>query len=770
MDRRIMRPGVRIAMVALVGLFTLSGLAQAQDRGGQWIGTWSTGPLAADPPAPSAQAAPAGPFATARLQNQTLRQIVHTSIGGSEARVAISNLFGTEALEIGAAHLALRADGSRIGRGSHLTFGGHPAVTVEAGSSVLSDPIAIDVPALGDLAVDLYLPGDTWGSTSPATVHSTGLTTNYLSSSGNHSGVSDLPVDSTVQQWYFVSRVDVWNATAPGAIVTLGDSITDGTGSTVDTNRRWPDFLARRLVAEYGDRAPGVLNVGIAGNRVLSHNAGLGILQRAGIPAPQNDGPPNPNALFGPSGLSRLDRDVLLQPGVTHVIVLETTNDIGMAFDADMPTVEDLIAAHRTLIQRAHARGLEIYAGTLTPFEGAFYWTAVGEAKRQALNDWIRTSGAYDAVFDFDAAVRDPDAPTKMRADYHPGDWLHPNDAGYKAMADTIDLALFGVTTHRRSAAATTGPRTPWGAPNLVGIWDFRTITPLERPEALADKTVLTPEEAAAFQQASRESRNADRRDGGAQADVERAYNDFWWDWGDELTEDRRTSLIVDPADGRIPARVDGIDEADNARRTARRRPVKERVIIGGPAHGPEDLGLSERCMLGFNAGPPMQPSAYNNNIQLFQTPDYVVILNEMVHDARIVPLVERPHLAAGIRQWMGDSRGYWEGDTFVVESTNFTDKTGSFYTILQSYGTGTTLRLIERFTLIDADRLLYAFTIDDPATFTEPFTAEIPMKRTDAPLFEYACHEGNYGMTNLLAGARVQERAEAATTGTGSR
>lgn len=457
MNLRFMRPCARLTAVALVGLFAVSGLAQAQDGAGRWIGTWSTGPLAADPPPPSSQAAPASPLGTPRLRNQTLRQIVHTSIGGSEARVTISNLFGTEALEIGAAHLALRADGSRIGQGSHLTFGGHLAVTVEAGSTVLSDPVALDVPALGDLAIDLYLPGDTWGSDSAATIHSTGLTTNYLSSNGNHSGVSDLPVESTVQQWYFVSRVDVWNATAPGAIVTLGDSITDGTGSSPDTNSRWPDFLARRLVAAYGDRAPAVLNVGIAGNRVLSHNAGLGILQRAGIPAPESDAPPNPNALFGPSGLSRLDRDVLLQPGVTHVIVLETTNDIGMAFDAKTPTVADLIAAHRTLIQRAHARGLEIYAGTLTPFEGAFYWTKAGEAKRQGLNDWIRTSGAYDAVFDFEAAVRDPDAPTKMRADYHVGDWLHPSDAGYKAMAEAIDLTLFGETT-QRSAASTIRP------------------------------------------------------------------------------------------------------------------------------------------------------------------------------------------------------------------------------------------------------------------------------------------------------------------------
>ena len=445
---------------------------------------------------------------------------------------------------------------------------------------------------------------------------------------------------------------------APGAIVAMGDSITDGTGSTVDANRRWPDFLARRLAAEFGDAAPGVLNVGIAGNRVLSHNAGLGILRRAGRPAPPDTGPPNPNALFGPSGLSRFDRDVLLQPGATHVIVLETTNDIGMAFDDPWPSVDDLIAGHRTLIQRAHAQGLTIYGGTLPPFEGAFYWTEAGEAKRQALNAWIRTSGAYDGVIDFDAAVRDPGRPTRFRGDLHAGDWLHPSDAGYEAMANAVDLSLFDPAAAADAAAGAAGPRTPWGVPDLGGVWDFRTLTPLERPAALGDQAVLTPEDAAEFRNTALESRNADRRDGGARRDVERAYNDFWWDYGDALTADLRTSLIVDPPDGRIPPRVDGVDEADQARRAARRRPVRERVVIGSPAHGPEDLGLSERCMLGFNAGPPMLPSAYNNNVHILQTPDHVIIFNEMVHDARIVPLGGVPHLPGAVRQWLGDPRG----------------------------------------------------------------------------------------------------------------
>ena len=301
--------------------------------------------------------------------------------------------------------------------------------------------------------------------------------------------------------------------------------------------------------------------------------------------------------------------------------------------------------------------------------------------------------------------------------------------------------------------------RTAWGAPDLGGVWDFRTITPLERPAALKDKVVLTAEEAAQFTRQSVEGRNADRRDGGAQRDVERAYNDFWWDWGDSLTADRRTSLIVDPPDGRIPDRTVAAQEHARAARQDGIRPVRARVLIGSPAHGPEDLGLSERCMLGFNSGPPMLPSAYNNNVQIFQTPDHVVILSEMIHEARVVPLDGRPRLPDGMRQWMGDARGRWEGDTLVVESDNYTDKTGSFYTIVASYGSGESLHLVERFTRVDADTLRYEFTVDDPTTFTAAFTAAIPMQRTDAPLFEYACHEGNYGMTNLLTGARVQER-----------
>ena len=297
------------------------------------------------------------------------------------------------------------------------------------------------------------------------------------------------------------------------------------------------------------------------------------------------------------------------------------------------------------------------------------------------------------------------------------------------------------------------GPVTTWGDPDLTGVWDFRTLTPIERPDGLGDKAVLTAEEAAAFEQQALQQWDADRRDGsdlefGIGSDIERAYNDFWWDYGSSINEDRRTSLIVDPPDGKIPWTPEG-----------RARPgTFDGAFSGIPAAGPEDRALSERCILGFNSGPPVESSAYNNNLQMFQTPDIVVIFNEMIHDARIVPLDGRPHLDDGIRQWMGVSRGHWEGGTLVVETTNFLRET-------HFQGSSANLHLIERFTRINEDRLLYEYTISDPTTFTRPWTVQMSMKRSDANLYEYACHEGNYGMFNLLAGARAEEK-EAAEAG----
>jgi lysophospholipase L1-like esterase len=432
--------------VALLAAISFPILVEGQSAERRWVGAWGTAPISLPPAPPSSGTQPPNALfpAPPQVGNRTVRQVVRASVGGSQVRVALTNRFGTKPLRIGAGYVATRSAGPAIVErsGGALMFRGKPSVTIEPSSVVLSDPVALDVKALGDLAIDLYLPDEGWEATSPTTYHMSALATSYLSPKGNHVGTAKLAAEATFQQWLFLSHVDVSSATAPGTVVTFGDSITDGTGSTPDTNSRWPDFLARRLSERYGAAAPGVINAGIAGNRVLSHNAGAALLKRAGIAGAtaQMD---DPNALFGPSGLSRFDQDVLLQPGVTHVIVLETINDIGMSPDPVSPTVEDLISGHRTLIQRAHARGLKIYGATLTPFKGAFYWSESGEARRHKLNEWIRTSGEYDGVIDFDAAVRDPKDPVKFRENFQPGDWLHANDAGYKAMADAVDLALF---------------------------------------------------------------------------------------------------------------------------------------------------------------------------------------------------------------------------------------------------------------------------------------------------------------------------------------
>src|SRR5262245_11248704 len=295
-------------------------------------------------------------------------------------------------------------------------------------------------------------------------------------------------------------------------------------------------------------------------------------------------------------------------------------------------------------------------------------------------------------------------------------------------------------------------PRTPDGKPDLQGVWDFRTITPMERPKELADKATLTEQEAREWEAKNR--RNQDQRDKGnartvngqeSNNDVERAYNDFWWDFGTNAVKTRRTSLVVDPPDGRIPALTDAAQK-----RAAERRNRGERL-----AEGPEDRNNGERCILGFNAGPPMFPSAYNNNVQIVQTRDYVVIHNEMVHNARIVPI--RPNRAAATippspPQWNGVSRGYWDGNTLVVETRHFKDET--------AFGNSSDqLQLVERFTRNAPDTLIYEFTVTDPTTWTKPWTAQIPMMKSTDLMYEYACHEANYGMTNLLKGARFVEQ-----------
>ena len=279
-------------------------------------------------------------------------------------------------------------------------------------------------------------------------------------------------------------------------------------------------------------------------------------------------------------------------------------------------------------------------------------------------------------------------------------------------------------------------PRTADGRPDLQGTWDFAQLTPLERPGEFAGKDTITEEEAEQFAERRVETTHKDRRDGGATVDIERAYNDFWWDFGTRIAT--QPSLVVDPPDGRIPSLTPA----------AQQRIEKRRNHFDNP----EERPLAERCILGFNSGPPMVPSAYNNNVQLVQMSGYVVILNEMIHSARIVDLSGRPHRPQTMRFLTGDSIGRWDGDTLLVDTTNFSIE-GGFR------GASANLHLVERFTRVDRETLRYEFTVDDPATWTRPWSASIPMTRTDELMFEYACHEGNYALEGVLKGARYQER-----------
>jgi hypothetical protein len=335
---------------------------------------------------------------------------------------------------------------------------------------------------------------------------------------------------------------------------------------------------------------------------------------------------------------------------------------------------------------------------------------------------------------------------------------------GFVVVALVVAATAAGVVTAQAVRAgekkAGPAPIAADGHPDLSGLWDYRTVTPLERPNEFGDKEVLSESEAAEFEQRSVESRNQDRRDGaGTDADVARAYNDFWWDRGTKAVGTRRTSLIVDPVDGRIPALTpEGRKRASEDRRAGAGGTggVDGR---GGKADGPEDRPLNEQCI---TFGVPRTSGAYNNNTYIVQTPAYVSLMSEMIHEVRMVPLDGRPHLPATVRQWLGDPRGRWEGKTLVVDSTNFTHRTNF-------RGSAENLHLIERFTRVDADTVNYEFTIDDPTTFTKPWTVAFPMTRNPQHMYEYACHEGNYGMFGLLSGARAQEKAAADAAKKGS-
>lgn len=405
----------------ILGLLLLAGSTFGQET--EWVASWGASPL---PPT----AVAAGPFpASPRFTDQTVRQIVRLSVGGNQIRLRLSNEYGTETLAIGAVRIGIADGESRIKPGTErrVTFGGSSQARIAAGTPLISDPVALAVSDLASLSISIYFPSDT----GPCTCHATGLQTTYVSGPGDQSqGVFEAA--QTSQARAFLSGVEV---RAPGAkaVVVLGDSISDGVGSTLGANRRWPDLLAERLAQRSGSGRWGVVNQGISGNRVLSDGA-------------------------GESALARFDRDVLSVPGATHVIVFEGVNDLGFAYGSfsgplaalrdTLPqggavTAASMIAGYRQLITRAHSKGLLIYGATIAPYAGAGYYASEGDAVRQEVNTWIRESGEFDAVLDFDLVLRDPEAPGRMAGPLHAGDFLHGSDAGYRAMADSVDLALF---------------------------------------------------------------------------------------------------------------------------------------------------------------------------------------------------------------------------------------------------------------------------------------------------------------------------------------
>jgi lysophospholipase L1-like esterase len=403
-----------LAAIAIMFTAATFGPARAEDAFGgrgepHWVGTWGASP---QQPVTAFGSAPS-------FTNQTVREIVRISVGGERFRVRLTNEFGAQPLLIGAAHVAISAGGAAIKPGTDrvLTFSGHSSITVPPGAPILSDPVDLKAADLASLAISIYLPQ----TTGPATWHLEGKQTAHIVL-GDATGASDLGASATTSTArFFLSGVEAGSFERKSTVVTFGDSITDGTQSTVDTNHRWPDRLAERLAAS-GDDDTGVVNEGISGNRILHDNA-------------------------GPNALSRLDRDVLATPGVRFMTVLLGINDIGFGgfIPTEAVTADDIIGGYRQLIARAHSRGVRIYGATLTPFDnvGSPYFSAAHEVERQAVNAWIRTSGEFDAVIDFDKVVRDPNNPSKLLPAFDSGDHLHPSDAGYKAMADSINLKLF---------------------------------------------------------------------------------------------------------------------------------------------------------------------------------------------------------------------------------------------------------------------------------------------------------------------------------------
>jgi lysophospholipase L1-like esterase len=399
--------------IVVAGLFAAFPLGAQQAP--RWFATWAPSNFAAPAPAPGDSMDRVPTYI-----DRTIRQVVRSTLGGDRVRIRLTNEYGERALVIGAAHIAIRDSGAKI-RGATdraITFGGRATVTLRPGTVVTSDAVDLPIPALTDLAISLWVQ-DTIRTT---TRHPAAYQSNYVSPQGDFTSAPRLTPDTTIRAWLWLAGVDVTNAAATGVVVAIGNSITDGTGSTIDANSRWPDVLARRLLGS-SEPPKGVVNAGIGGNRVLTPAA-------------------------GPSALARFDRDVLMQPGVTHVVLLEGINDFARGTATPDPrnnvTADDVIFGYQQLIARAHEQGLLIYGATLTPIGGMNRPTTPAvDAKRRTINEWIRTSGMFDAVIDFDAATRDPAQPDRFLPAYDSGDHLHPSDAGYRAMGEAIDLALF---------------------------------------------------------------------------------------------------------------------------------------------------------------------------------------------------------------------------------------------------------------------------------------------------------------------------------------
>ncbi len=409
---RVGLPGavVALVLVAVIAMFAASRPAAAAHRGDSWVTSWSASPQRAVP----------GTLAAAGFDNQTVRDIIFTSVGGDLIRLELTNAFGTSPLEVGRVTVALAGLGAAAVPGTihPVTFGGSVSVQIPPGARVVSDPVGMRVPPLQDLAVSVYLPG----RTGTPTLHSDAQQVNWVSAAGDHAAEADAGAFTTLApSWYYLSGLIVRSSGADGTVVAFGDSITDGVQSTVGANLRWPNDLARRLDA-LGGPALAVADEGIGGNRVVTGSRCCGV-----------------------SAEARFTRDALDQPGVRDVIVLEGINDIG--FSADRYSGTDIratriIAGYEQLIGEAHARGLRIFGATLLPFEGAGYYTAAGEATREAVNTWIRTSGAFDGVVDFDAVMRDPADLLRLNPAYDSGDHLHPDDVGYQAMANAVNLEM----------------------------------------------------------------------------------------------------------------------------------------------------------------------------------------------------------------------------------------------------------------------------------------------------------------------------------------